>query len=137
MNKARELGASPKKGANAGKIHQTVWVTKENLLILMTPTTELNELNKEWVKVSFKYTIETPEEYKELLLFLYKNWVEDLTVRLENGKLVENPKEAVWQDTFIFYDPAAETVLWWYFKINSDANITQKWNTIYVSKAMN
>ena len=129
MNKVRELGASPKKGVNAGKINQTVWVTKENLLILIEPTH-----SKKWTKVSFKHTIETPEEYTELLVFLNNNWIEDLTIRLPNGKLIENPKEAVWQDTFIFHDKWIISLLSELYQKNIQANVIQKWNAIFISR---
>jgi hypothetical protein len=134
MDKIREQGTSPKKGVNTGKIQQTVWVTRENLLILIEPSTELNELNKEWFKVSFKHTIKTPEEYIKLLAFLDENEIKDLTVKLENGKLIENPAEAVWQDTFIFYDKWIISLLSNLYKITAHANVTQKWNAIFISR---
>jgi len=134
MDKIREQGTSPKKGVNTGKIQQTVWVTKENLLILIEPSTELNELNKEWFKVSFKHEIESPKEYTELLKFLDLNWIEDLTVKLDNGKIIENPKEAVWHDTFIFYDKWIIPLLSELYQKNVQANVIQKWNAIFISR---
>ncbi|MCK9272342.1 hypothetical protein M0P65_02235 [Candidatus Gracilibacteria bacterium] len=134
MDKIREQGTSPKKGVNTGKIQQTVGVTKENLLILIEPSTELNELNKEGFKVSFKHEIESPKEYTELLKFLDLNGIEDLTVKLDNGKIIENPKEAVGHDTFIFYDKGIIPLLSELYQKNVQANVIQKGNAIFISR---
>lgn len=131
MDKVRAQETSPKTGVNSSKIKKTVWATKENLLVLMEPTH-----SKKWIKVSFKHTVEAPEEYTELLVFLNEKWIEDLTIRLPNGKIIENPKEAVWQDTFIFHDKWIISLLSDLYQKNVQANVTQKWNATFISRAI-